>query len=177
MSMETRYPDAPRPDTIEAGDTFEDYVCDRLAEECGIILRTYKSKSRQLSVGENKAGFEIKLDKTHTKWGHLSIEIAERSRAGGPWYLSGIFRNDNSWLYIQGNKEVFWVLFKPALIEYAAKKKVTPEFALDWNKETLSVLPPYSVDESFGTIRKFYLEYEDADRLGKRISVASNDET
>ena len=29
---ETRYPNAPRIDTIEAGDSFEDFVCDKLAE-------------------------------------------------------------------------------------------------------------------------------------------------
>ncbi len=113
--MATRYPDAPMDengDTIVKGDEYEDFVCDVIAERCGIILRTYKSAKRQFSVGENKAGFEIKLDKQHEKYGHLSIEVAERTRASGPWYRSGIFRNDNSWLYIQGNKNIFWIFFK-----------------------------------------------------------------
>jgi len=96
---ETRYPNAPRIDTIEAGDSFEDFVCDKLAE-MGINLRTYKSSQFQLNTGENKIGFEIKLDQEHTKYNHLSIEVAERSRNDSNlgWTNSGILRNDNNGL-------------------------------------------------------------------------------
>ena len=162
--METnlqRYPNAPRPDTIEAGDSFEDYVTDRLAES-GITLRTYKSAKMQLGVGENRAGFEIKLDEGHQRYSHLSIEIAERRQASGIWVPSGIFRNDNSWLYIQGNRALFWVLFKPTLIERARRAGITPLFA---TAETIRA----PIFEAHGTVRKFYLPPEEADALGKRF--------
>ena len=148
----TRYPNAPRPDTIEVGNTFEDFVCDKLAE-MGIYLRTYKSKNFQFETGENKIGWEIKLDEMHTKYNHLSIEVAERSRDVDTlnWTNSGILRNDNSWLYIQGNSRLFWILFKPSLVRFYRKTD------------------PY-VHEKFGTIRTFYLDYSIADKLGKRIN-------
>jgi hypothetical protein len=146
--MATRYPDAPRPDVIDAGNSFEDFVCDKLSE-MGITLRTYKSKEMQFSAGENKIGFEIKLDAGHTKYKHLSIEVAEKTRDDPAlqWTRSGILRNDNSWLYIQGNKEMFFILFKPALLEYYKKNK--PD-----------------IKDKFCTIRTFYLEYADAEKLG-----------
>ena len=148
----TRYPNAPRPDTIEAGNTFEDFVCDQLSE-MGINLRTYKSRDFQFEKGENKIGWEIKLDKEHIKHGHLSIEIAERTRNDPylKWTNSGIFRNDNSWLYIQGNNKLFWILFKPTLIYFYRNNHPATQ-------------------EKFGTIRTFYLDYSDADKLGKRIN-------
>lgn len=146
-----RYPDAPRSDTIEAGNSFEDFVCDALAAE-GITLRTYRSASRQLGVGESRAGFEIKLDAPSASTGRLSIEVAERTRneQGRPWTQSGILRNDNTWLYIQGNPKFFWVFHKPTLVEYYRARKP-------------------KVDEKFGTVRTFYLSWNEADRLGKRI--------
>ena len=146
----TRYPDAPI-DTIAAGNSFEDFVCDKLSE-MGLILRTYKSKEYQFNTGENKIGWEIKLDNGVVKYKHLSIEVAEKTRNDPSlrWTPSGIFRNDNSWLYIHGNKELFWILFKPAVVRFAREKN--PQ-----------------IHESHGTVRKFYLEYSDADRLGIRI--------
>jgi len=147
----TRYPNAPRSDTIEAGNIFEDYVCDRLSG-MGIVLRTYKSKQFQLGKGENRIGWEIKLDEGVIKYKHLSIEIAERSRNDPAlkWTNSGIYRNDNSWLYVHGNMETFWILFKPALVK----------FFEDTHPAT---------QEKFGTIKTFYLEYQDADKLGIRV--------
>lgn len=149
---ETRYPNAPRPDVVEIGNKFEDYVCDELSK-VGVILRTYKSMSFQYTGGENKVGWEIKYDEKHTLHNHLSIEIAERTRneEGRPWTPSGIMRNDNSWLYIQGNFDLFWIMFKPALLSFFYDNE--PE-----------------VKEKFGTIRTFYLPYEIADLLGKRVS-------
>lgn len=147
----TRYPNAPRPDTIEAGNSFEDFVCDRLSE-MGVTLRTYKSRDFQLGTGENKIGWEIKLDEQHTKYGHLSIEVKEKTRNDPSlrWTPSGIMRQDNSWLYIQGNKQLFWILFKPVLVRVYLLKK--PE-----------------VIEKFGTVGTFYLDHSDADKFGFRV--------
>ena len=147
----TRYPNAPRPDTIEAGNSFEDFVCDKLSE-MGINLRTYKSKDYQLGIGENKIGWEIKLDQGCMKYGHLSIEVGEKSRDDEnlQWTRSGILRNDNAWLYIQGNFDCFWILFKPALKRYFLTNK-------------------FQLDKKFGTILTFYLDFDIADQLGMRI--------
>jgi len=47
----------------------------------------------------------------------LSIEIAEKTKADNAKFVpSGIYRNDNSWLYIQGNFKTFWIFSKKLLI-------------------------------------------------------------
>ena len=138
-----QYRTAPRSDTFEAGLEFQDYVCTRLARE-HIILQNLQSKKYQLEIGENVQGFEIKLDARCTETGRLSIEIAEKSDARlASWSESGIYRADNSWLYIQGNYQELFVLGTAWLRRYHAKMK--PE-----------------EHESHGTVRKFYLPLPEA---------------
>lgn len=153
MFGEMRYPDSPRINVEEAGNIFEDCVCDTLSH-MGLFLRTYKSKKYQFSTGENNIGWEIKLDEGCLKYNHLSIEVAEKSRndINLRWTPSGIMRNDNAWLYIQGNTDCFWIFNKKTLVHYFE----------DINPVTT---------EKFGTIRTFYLEFADADRLGYKIVV------
>ena len=54
----------------------------------------------------------------------LSIEIAEKTKAeNSSWVASGIYRNDNSWLYIQGNPKEFFIFAKKDLINLHKTKK------------------------------------------------------
>lgn len=108
--------------SFEVGNYFQDFVCIELAK-CNIIMQNINSKKFQFQVGENLQGFEIKYDARCTGDGgtiatnQLSIEISEKSNANNQNYVpSGIFRNDNSWLYIQGNFMCFWVFSKKFLI-------------------------------------------------------------
>lgn len=147
--METNYsqmyPDSVDKNSFQSGLEFQDYVCVLLAKK-GIILQNLNSKLYQCQVGENLQGFEIKLDRLFKKYDHLSIEIAEKSRADLPqWTPSGIYRNDNSWLYIQGNYETLYVFSKRWLIN-------------------LHKTGRYQNQELNGTVRKFYLPLRDADK-------------
>lgn len=143
MSPQDSYPNAPRPDTYEAGMEFQDWVCMRLAKY-SIILQNLSSKKYQYSVGENLQGFEIKFDSWCSKSGRLSIEIAEKRRASNrQWVPSGIFREDNSWLYIQGNYDILFVFPKNSLRRYFRQKKPC-------------------VKEEHGTVRAFYVPFEAA---------------
>lgn len=140
-----RYPDCPDTNSFQAGLEFQDYVCLRLAQE-HIILQNTGSKLYQIRVGENLQGFEIKLDRRCTETGRLSIEVAEKSAADMPmWTPSGIYRNDNTWLYIQGNYDVFFVF---ALNYLIARHKSGR----------------YKEAEAYGTVRKFYLPMSEAER-------------
>lgn len=123
-SRNPAYPTANsrRVDSFEVGNFFQDFVCIELAK-CNIIMQNINSKKFQYTVGENLQGYEIKYDARCTgadgtvPTGRLSIEIAEKSRAENKVYVaSGIYRNDNSWLYIQGNTKTFWVFGKKTLI-------------------------------------------------------------
>lgn len=102
------YPDAPRADGVQAGMEFQDFVADQLFR-FGIALTAFMSRKYQYERGENLQGIEIKLDDRWHETGRLSIEIAERSDAQSMWVNSGIYRNDNTWLYVQGNQAGFFI--------------------------------------------------------------------
>jgi len=136
------YPDAKRQTVFAEGIEFQDFVCIKLAEE-NIILQNMASKKYQYAIGENLQGWEIKLDNLCTQTNRLSIEIAEKSKADNPvWVNSGIYRNDNSWLYIQGNMNVIFIFAKKILVGLHKSKKYE--------------------EAEIPTLRKFYLPMQDA---------------
>lgn len=141
---ENLYPHATVKDSLEKGLSFQDFVCIQLAKR-HIILQNIGSKKFQFQVGENLQGFEIKLDTNCTRTGRLSIEVAEKTnRDMLYWTDSGIMKEDNSIMYIQGNYEAFWMFWKNQLQRWYKKNK--PE-----------------VTTFNGTIRRFYLSLKLAD--------------
>lgn len=100
---------------LQQGLYFQDYVVELLYKN-GIPLISYSSKEYQNMIGENKAGIEIKNDMNFRKTGNLYIETAEKSKAENQCFVkSGIYRNDNTWLYLIGDKETVFVLSKKQL--------------------------------------------------------------
>lgn len=137
-------------DSFEIGNEFQDFVCIELAKQ-SIILQNINSKKFQFNVGENLQGFEIKYDarctgdRNTSPTGQLSIEIGEKTDANNANFIpSGIYRNDNSWLYIQGNYMNFWIFSKKILQGLHKSGR--------YNEH---ILP---------TIQKFYLPIVDADK-------------
>ena len=115
-SHEPRYPDSKDPKSYQSGLEFQDFVVDLLREKLGIVITNYQSQRFQFGVGENKQGIEIKLDRDILGTRNVSIEIAEKAKASNPYYVSsGIYRNDNSWLYIQGNWNIVFIFSKNIL--------------------------------------------------------------
>lgn len=154
-----QYPSASRATTFQDGLEFQDWVCMVLARH-GVVLQNLSSKRYQIEIGENLQGFEIKYDARCTGDGgteptnQLSIEVAEKSRAENPdWIPSGIMRDDNAWLYIQGNYQRLWIFAKNWLRRYYRKKRPV-------------------VRESFGTVQKFYLPIAAADQFAVRVFSA-----
>lgn len=142
-----KYPNAKSKTSFQDGLEFQDFVCTKLAEH-GIILQNLSSRKYQFEVGENLQGFEIKLDGLCSETKRLSIEVAEKTKADPerPWTPSGICREDNSWLYIQGNRDVLFVFGKNWLQRYFSEKNP-------------------KIEEKRGTIRTFYLPFATA-RVG-----------
>lgn len=102
-------------DRLEVGLQFQDFVTDILFTELFIPLSSYQSKKYQLK-GENKQGVEIKFDDKFKDSGNLYIEIAEKSNPNNPTFIdSGIYRNDNTWLYIIGNYQILFIFGKSTL--------------------------------------------------------------
>lgn len=149
--VEPQYPNAKSATAFQDGLEYQDFVCVQLAKE-GIILQNLSSKKYQYEVGENLQGFEIKLDEPCTRTERLSIEVAEKSRDDEhlSWTASGICRNDNSWLYIQGNYEFIFVFPKNLLLRWKEQKQPR-------------------IDTKFGTIQTFYLSFSDARRVAAKV--------
>lgn len=148
--FEPVYPDGKRTTLYAEGLEFQDFVCATLARS-GIILQNLGSKRYQIAIGENIQGFEIKYDGRFRDTGRLSIEIAEKSRASNvEWIASGIYRNDNTWLYIQGDWKEIYIFPKNRLQQHHRRDK-----------------PPES--ESHGTVRKFYIPLPLASLLAVKI--------
>jgi hypothetical protein len=108
-------------DSYAIGERFQDFVCIELAKH-NIIIQNINIKYFQYNEGENLQGVEIKYDgrctgdNGTTPTGRLSIEIAEKTEASNYQFVpSGIYRNDNSWLYIQGNYMNLWIFSKNIL--------------------------------------------------------------
>jgi len=150
-----RYPDSKNRESVDDGIRFQDYVCELLARE-HIIIQNFSSKKYQLTIGENLQGIEIKLDNRCIETQRLSIEIAEKTHADKTdWTNSGIYRDDNSWLYIQGNFEIVFIFQKNLL-------------------QMLHRTNRYKTGET-NTIRKFYLPFAAARKYAGKVIELDDD--
>ena len=151
MSLaEPTYPDAKSNTSFQDGLEFQDFVCETLAKH-GIVLQNLSSKKYQYNVGENLQGFEIKQDNHCSRTKRLSIEVAEKSQSNvRGWTPSGICREDNSWLYIQGNNDILFVFAKNWLLRYWNEKK----------PEVVSNRP---------TIKSFYVPFDTAIKCAAKV--------
>lgn len=111
---------------LEIGHEFQDFVIEKLIKELGIAISIFQSKKYQFNKGESLQGVEIKYDarstgdctyKNCTPTNNVGIEVAEKTNKNNEnWIPSGIYRLDNSWLYIVGNYHCIWVFGKKHLM-------------------------------------------------------------
>jgi len=108
---------------LESGLYYQDFVVEKLYE-IGLPLISYSSKEFQNMIGENKAGMEIKNDMNYSKTGNLFIEVAEKSNPQNAEFIpSGIYRNDNAWLYLIGDFQKIFIFSKKQLVIIHQKNK------------------------------------------------------
>ena len=145
------YPDSPVKDSLEVGAEFQDFAAYRINKRLGIAIQIFSSKKFQYAVGESIQGVEFKLDQGMVRYGHLSIEIAEKtSLSQVRWIPSGIYRSDNTQFYVHGNYDSFFFFMKKILI-------------------LLHKSGRYGDEHAWQTVKKFYLPLPDADKYGIRI--------
>jgi hypothetical protein len=115
--MGINYPDSKDKYSFQSGLQFQDFVAELFHDKLGMTITNYQSRCYQFGKGENKQGIEIKLDRDILETNNVSIEIAEKTRADLSEYTpSGIYRPDNSWLYVQGNYKIVFIFAKSTLI-------------------------------------------------------------
>ncbi len=144
------YPDCKDPNSFESGLEFQDFVCEKMLQHMGIAFTNYQSRKFQFGAGENKQGIEIKLDRDILGTGNVSIEVGEKTRTKNLSFIpSGILRDDNSWLYIQGNYQIIFVFAKSIL-------------------KLLHKSGRYQIDK-LETIQRFLLPIKDAKRYAAKV--------
>lgn len=139
---------------LNIGHEFQDFVVEKLAKELGVSVSIFQSKKYQFNRGESLQGVEIKYDARSTgdctykesvaTW-NIGIEVAEKTNSNNyNWIDSGIYRLDNSWIYIIGNYHQIWIFGKKDLIRFHKENK-------------------YYVRETLPTIKTMLMPVEDAD--------------
>ena len=106
--MENNYNDYYK-NKLEEAKEYQDIVTEELYKH-GIVLIGYSSKKYQYKRGENILGAEIKYQAQYKDYKTLAIETEEKSHPNNPNYVSsGIYRNDNSWLFVTGDRKTLYI--------------------------------------------------------------------
>ena len=97
---------------LKEGEDYQEFVTNILFIKLKLPILCYNHKEDQLKYGENPQGIEIKFDRMLEKTGNVYIETAT---LGHP--LDGIYKeNDESWLFIIGNYDKFYMFSRKTLI-------------------------------------------------------------
>src|SRR5262245_10222063 len=130
---------------------FQDFVVDVCWQQLGLAIVQYASREYQYKVGESKTGIEIKQDSRYAETGRLFIETESRRPPNTRYIPSGIFRKDNSWLYIIGNYNTLFIFSK--------------KFLQQLSEATQNGRPRYDIIEiDRGTAKGFCLPGDDAEK-------------
>lgn len=102
-------------DKLNDGIEFEKFVYEVLKDIGLVVTKPYTTKKMQFK-GENSIGWEIKYDQRMAETGNAYIEIAEKSDPKNDKYVnSGIYRDDNTWLWLIGNYTEIYIIQKNLL--------------------------------------------------------------
>ena len=105
------------------GTDFQNFVLEVLKKEFSWVIRAHDTDEEQVNIGENSAGFEIKFDKKFRDTGNFWIECQERSNVNIPYSPSGIFTDDNAWLFIYGDYKTLYIFSKKQLQNECKNRK------------------------------------------------------
>jgi len=137
-------------DSFQVGLEYQDFVFEQLARQLGMVFTPYTSYSYQKDKGESLQGVEIKLDARMVETKQLSIEVAEKSKEGNYEFIpSGIYCEDNTWLYVQGNYDVIFIFCKKYLRRLHQSGKYQ--------------------EHELPTIKKFYLPIDHAFKICTKV--------
>lgn len=106
---------------LEAGLAFEDFVYEVLYLR-GLPIVAFRTAQGQRR-GENLAGFEVKYDRKFAQTRRLFIETAECPRPGMKLAPAGIYADDNSWMYVIGNRSILF-LFAHSTLRFLHELKL-----------------------------------------------------
>jgi len=118
------YTDTYTEEKDYGGKSYERFIESFLDDYLGWHISVFKDKELQYNIGESFAGIEIKFDEKFAETGNLYIETHECRDPENPrLFESGILRENNTWLWLQGNHEKFWIFSLEDLRRAYDKKK------------------------------------------------------
>jgi len=144
---------------LRLGQEFQDFAVQQLYK-AGIVVVGYSSFKYQTEVGENVNGYEIKFDNRMSETGNVYFESGEKTNPNNSEYIaSGIFRNDNTWMYVIGNYKIIYLCAKKSLrifYERALERKRNKLNTIARFKETPTsqgmILPQKYVEEQLAAM-------------------------
>ena len=109
IEAQEQYANGYYNDKLQEGLEFQDIVTRELYQR-GIVVVGYSSRKYQNNEGENLLGAEIKHDGKFRETGNLYIETSEKAHPDRQNYTpSGIYRGDNSWLFVIGDEKTIYI--------------------------------------------------------------------
>lgn len=166
---------------LEGSLIYQDFVVD-VMYQIGLAIVQYTSRAYQYGVGESRTGVEIKHDEKFSQTGNLWIEIAEKAKPrAGNYVRSGIYRDDNSWLYLIGDYDTIFCFSKVFLQQIHAsgryriqenKTRTSQGFCLpgtDAQKYAALIVRPKAQQK----IAKLVIDLSDAGKLLHQIVKAN----
>ena len=116
---------------------YQDFITKELLK-IGISVNAYQSVYYQMEYGESASGIEIKNDRQMAKTGNVYIEFNQTTLRGSQNRDSGINQKDDSWLYVIGDFEKFYIFAKTQLKSLLEKVKKKPQYWWDTYKLRLT---------------------------------------
>jgi len=121
-----------------------DMTIDQIAEFQAFVTDQLSKIGITIHVNQ---GVEIKYDRNFQKTGNLYIETAEMLKSENTKFVhSGIFKNDNSWLYIIGDYKSLYLFATKYLRSIYPKRK---SFVFVSEETTQGYLLPIAEAEQF----------------------------
>lgn len=143
---------------------YQDFIADQLLKQLGIVITIYSSEKLQFA-GETRQGIEIKHDKLMSSTGNVYIEISEKTNAMNSHYIpSGIYKNDNTWLYLVGNHSEAFIFGKGVLQSIYEAKHCWIQYGIEEHETPTSqgfTMKIEKIKERKGVILKYLTFKED----------------
>ena len=145
---------------LKEGEAYQDFLMLELAKQ-GLFIQCFGSKRYQYQYGESVQGIEIKYDKQSEKTGNLYIEVAEKTNPNRESYMpSGIMRDDNTWLYIVGNRTSAFVMGKKYLrnMYFQARSRSMNGVELKETPTSQGMIIDIETARKWVVVKEFYFE-------------------
>lgn len=121
---------------LEEAWRYQDFITKEMLK-LGVSVNAFQSVDYQMEYGESASGIEIKNDRKMASTGNVYIEFRQTTIRGTENRDSGIHQKDDSWLYIIGDYDKFYIFAKSHLQRILGKVQRQPRAW--WNEHHITI--------------------------------------